>query len=51
MYTLVQFTQCFTCAATVDMVTYNFQANSNCVGYLDAALATELINAGLAIAL
>lgn len=49
MYTLVLFTKPFIFCGTIDMVLYNITANPNTAGLLDSALATELINADLAI--
>jgi hypothetical protein len=49
MYTLVRFLKPFTFAGTVAMVTYNFNASPNVEGYLDDALADQLIMDGLAV--
>lgn len=48
MFTRVRFLKTFLFAGTVDMVTYNFCASPNVEGYLDAALATQLVMDGYA---
>jgi hypothetical protein len=49
MYTEVVFTKPFTFVGTVGMVTYSFTASPNVRGFLDDALADELVALDLAI--
>lgn len=48
MFTRVRFLMPFTFCGTVGMVVYNLTANPNVEGYLDDALADELVMLGLA---